>query len=196
MTNVVKGVLVLATIGGLAGAAQPASAGTEGAEPGSAASLSIHVDLSARTLTVMRDGEEIQSFPVAVGQPKHPTPTGDFRIRHVVWNPKWVPPDAGWAKGKKARAPGDPKNPMGRVKLFFKEPDLYIHGTHDLESLGEAESHGCVRMRNVDAIEVAKLVMAAGGKPEEPSWFRRVLDHFTSTREVYLSNSVPVEITK
>jgi hypothetical protein len=38
--------------------------------------------------------------------------------------------------------------------------------------------------------------MAAGGKPEEPSWFRRVLDHFTSTREVYLSNSVPVEITK
>jgi hypothetical protein len=51
-------------------------------------------------------------------------------------------------------------------------------------------------MRNVDVIEVAKLVMAAGGKPQDPSWFRRVLDRFTSTREVYLSNPVPVEITK
>lgn len=191
MRGFVRGVLVLAVVGGLGAVAEPASAGTDGA-----ASLSIRVDLSERTLTVVRDGEEIQSYPVAIGQPKHPTPTGGFSIRHVVWNPKWVPPDAGWAKGKKARAPGDPENPMGRVKLFFKEPDLYIHGTHDLDSLGEAESHGCVRMRNVDVIEVAKLVMAAGGKPRDPSWFRRVLDHFTSTREVYLSNPVPVEITK
>jgi lipoprotein-anchoring transpeptidase ErfK/SrfK len=193
MKGLVRGVLAMAMVGGLAAAAEPARAGV--AEAGGAASLSIHVDLSARTLTVLRDGEEVQSYPVAVGQPKHPTPTGRFSIRHVVWNPKWVPPDAGWAKGKKATAPGDPKNPMGRVKLFFKEPDLYIHGTRDLDSLGEAESHGCVRMRNVDAIEVAKLVMAAGGKPQDPSWFRRVLDHFTSTREVYLSNPVPVEIT-
>jgi lipoprotein-anchoring transpeptidase ErfK/SrfK len=190
MRNIVRGVLVLAMVGGLVAAAEPASAGAEGA------SLSIQVDLSARTLTVLRDGAAIHRYPVAVGQPKHPTPTGDFSIRHVVWNPKWVPPDAGWAKGKKPRAPGDPDNPMGRVKLFFKEPDLYIHGTRDLDSLGEAESHGCVRMRNVDVIEVAKLVMAAGGKPQDPSWFHRVLDHFTSTREVYLSNPVPVEITK
>src|ERR1700741_4470730 len=91
----------------------------------------LSVDLSERTLYVMKGGEEVGSYPVAIGQRAHPTPTGRYRIRHLVWNPRWCPPDARWARGRRPRAPGDPRNPMGRVKLFFKEPDLYIHGTHE-----------------------------------------------------------------
>lgn len=157
-------------------------------------SFYLSVDLSERTLYVMKNGEQVGSYPVAVGQRRHPTPTGQYRIRHLVWNPRWVPPDARWARGKQARGPGDPRNPMGRVKLFFKDPDLYIHGTHEVDSLGSAESHGCLRMRNSDVIALGRRVMQNGGAPRDPSWFRRVLNRVTSTREVGLSDPVLVEI--
>ena len=65
---------------------------------------------------------------------------GRFIVRHIVWNPAWVPPNAGWAKGKQPAAPGDPKNPMRAVKIFFQEPDYYIHGTNAEESIGYAAS--------------------------------------------------------
>jgi lipoprotein-anchoring transpeptidase ErfK/SrfK len=154
----------------------------------------LSVDLSERTLYVMKDGEQVEAYPVAIGRPAHPTPTGEYRIRRLVWNPRWVPPDARWARHRRPRSPGDPRNPMGRVKLFFKDPDLYIHGTHDVDSLGSAESHGCLRMRNSDAIALARTVMRNGGSPRDPGWFRRVVQRVTSTREVGLSDPVLVEI--
>jgi lipoprotein-anchoring transpeptidase ErfK/SrfK len=175
------------------GAAAPAHA-ADGPARVRGEAFYLSVDLSERTLYVMRNGEQAGSYPVAVGQRQHPTPTGQYRIRRLVWNPRWVPPDARWARGKQARAPGDPRNPMGRVKLFFKEPDLYIHGTHEVDSLGSAESHGCLRMRNSDVIALGRTVMQNGGAPRDPSWFRRVLNRVTSTRQVGLSNPVLVEI--
>jgi lipoprotein-anchoring transpeptidase ErfK/SrfK len=154
----------------------------------------LSVDLSERTLYVMKDGEQVRSYPVAIGQRSHPTPTGRYRIRHLVWNPRWVPPDAKWAEGRRPRAAGDPRNPMGRVKLFFRHPDLYVHGTREVDSLGAAESHGCLRMRNSDVIALARTVMQNGGAARPPSWFRRVINGVTRTREVGLSAPVLIEI--
>ena len=155
---------------------------------------SLVVDLSERTLYVMRNGEASASYPVAIGQPGHATPTGEYRIRRIVWNPRWVPPDARWARNKRPREAGDPRNPMGRVKMFFHEPDLYIHGTNDEASLGAAESHGCVRMRNEDVIGLARQVMEHGGEARSPSWFRGVIDRVTATRQVSLSQPVKVTV--
>lgn len=191
MRNIVRVLWLAAGVGALGVGAGPAPAP---AQSGAVQAVEIHVDLSERVLEVRRGAEVIRTYPVAVGQPDHPTPVGRFAIEHILWNPKWVPPDAAWAKGKKVQKPGDPGNPMGRVKLFFKEPDLYIHGTRDLDSLGQAESHGCVRMRNGDVIEVAKLVMDAGGSARSPGWFQRVLNRVTSTKEVFLSHPVRVVI--
>jgi lipoprotein-anchoring transpeptidase ErfK/SrfK len=162
---------------------------------GPAADLSIRVSLADRMLYVERDGQVVKQFQVAVGQPKFPTPKGSFAIRHIVWNPHWIPPDAGWAKGRKPTPPGDPKNPMGRVKLFFQEPDYYIHGTHEVDSLGEAESHGCLRMRNAEVIQLAAMVMAAGGTPVEDGFIERVVNRMRSTQSVHLSRPVPVTIS-
>jgi lipoprotein-anchoring transpeptidase ErfK/SrfK len=177
----------------LAAGATPAHA-ADGPARVSGEKFYLSVDLSERRLYVMRDGEEVGSYAVAIGQPRHPTPTGRYRIQHIVWNPRWVPPDARWARNKRPTPPGDPRNPMGRVKLFFHDPDLYIHGTRAVDSLGEAESHGCVRMRNSEVIELARTVMANGGSPRPPGWFRRVLGRVTSTSAVYLSDPVMVEI--
>src|SRR5688500_13333652 len=79
--------------------------------------FSLVVDLSDREIHVMRGEEVVRSYPVAIGKPAHPTPKGSFSIRRITWNPRWVPPQAGWARGKRARGPGDPRNPMGRVKM-------------------------------------------------------------------------------
>ena len=152
------------------------------------------VDLSDRRLHVIENGQEVQSFPVAVGRPSYPTPRGRFAIRHITWNPSWVPPDSKWARHKSAKAPGQKGNPMGNVKMFFSDGGFYIHGTREYDSLGEPESHGCVRMANGAAVQLAQEVMAHGGKPKPESWFQSVLDHFRTERQVYLSHPVPVII--
>src|SRR5688500_1554431 len=156
--------------------------------------FSITVDLSDRMLYVSRGGEAVREYRVAVGQARHPTPTGSFRVNRLIWNPRWVPPDAEWAREKRAREPGDPRNPMGRVKIFFRAPDYYIHGTHQEDSLGEAESHGCVRMRNADVIELARMVMENGGESRSPGWFQRVINRVRSTQEVRLSQPVALRV--
>lgn len=187
----VLSILAMAGLGaGPAVDSAPRSAGREAWDD----DFHLVVDLSARELYVMEDGEVSRTYSVAIGKPQHPTPEGSFRIQRMVWNPRWVPPDARWARDKRPRAPGDPRNPMGRVKIFFRPPDYYIHGTRETDSLGQAESHGCVRMRNSDVIELARTVMENGGAPRSQSWFRGVLDRVTSSRSVTLSQPVLVRI--
>ena len=158
-----------------------------------AAELRLEVDLSERVLNAVIDGETIESFPVAVGKDDWPTPEGKFTIRKVIWNPAWKPPESKWARGKSAKPPGHPENPMKRVKMFFKEPDYYIHGTGDEDSLGKAESHGCIRMAPDDVTRLAQLVMEHGGKPMPEPWYPRIF-RSKSTKVVYLDAPVAVAI--
>lgn len=157
--------------------------------------IRLEVSLSGRELRVLRGEEVVRSYDVAIGASNHPTPRGSFQIRRVIWNPRWVPPNAAWARGKSPKGPGEPGNPMGRVKLFFSEPDYYIHGTENEASLGRAESHGCVRMANGDVVELAQLVMEHGGEPRPAAWYQRILNYVRSTSEVRLSNPVTVVVT-
>jgi murein L,D-transpeptidase YcbB/YkuD len=157
------------------------------------AELRLDVDLSDRQLAVIVDGDVVETFPVAIGKEDNPTPQGDFRIRKVIFNPSWVPPNEKWAKGKTPKPPGHPENPMKRVKMFFKEPDYYIHGTGDEDSLGEAASHGCLRMSPDDVTRLAKLVMEHGGKPMPEPWYKRIFRR-KATKVIYLTAPVPVAI--
>jgi lipoprotein-anchoring transpeptidase ErfK/SrfK len=155
--------------------------------------LHVTADLGARKLYLQIGDSTVETFPVAIGKDSKPTPRGVYRIRKIIWNPAWVPPDEKWAKGKKPQPPGAKGNPMKLVKIFFKEPDYYIHGTDQLESLGEAESHGCLRMNPDDAYQVARYLMDHGGSPRDESWFWRVLHFRSETKTVYLDN--PIEMT-
>lgn len=156
--------------------------------------LRLEVDLATRRLSVIQGSEVVETYPVAIGRPSYPTPKGGFKIRRIIWNPRWVPPDSPWATKRRPTPPGHPDNPMGKVKIFFSEPDYYIHGTKLVDSLGEAESHGCLRMRNGDVIALAARVMAAGGKPVAEGWIRRMVNRIRSTQEVRLSAGVPITI--
>ena len=157
------------------------------------ANLRVEVNLSTRVLTAYAGEEAVKTYSVAVGTNADPTPTGSFQIRKLVWNPSWVPPNEKWARGKQAKKPGEPDNPMQAVKIFFKEPDYYIHGTPDTASVGSARSHGCVRMTPGEVTELAKLVMDHGGKPMPEPWYRRIFRR-RSTSVVQLSNPIPIRI--
>lgn len=158
-----------------------------------AAELRLEIDVAQRELAAVVDGETVARFPVSVGTDDYPTPVGTFAIRKVIWNPPWAPPESKWARGKTPKAPGHPENPMKRVKMFFKEPDYYIHGTAAEDSLGKAESHGCIRMSPEDVTRLAQLVMEQGGKPMPEPWYRRILRR-KATEVVYLSTPVAVEV--
>jgi lipoprotein-anchoring transpeptidase ErfK/SrfK len=156
--------------------------------------LNLVADLSQRTLHVRMGDDDVETYPIAVGKDAMPTPTGNYKIRKIVWNPAWVPPDSKWAKGKKPEAPGSKKNPMKLVKIFFREPDYYIHGTSDVESLGDAASHGCLRMNPDDAYRVARDIMEHGGSPRDENWFWRVLHFRSESKTVYLDNPIPLTV--
>ena len=153
--------------------------------------LRLEVDLSERMLYVHQGGEVIQRYEVAVGTPEHPTPRGQFTIEKVIWDPAWVPPpNAEWAEDAERKAPEDPDNPMEAVKIFFEQPDYYIHGTDALQSLGSAASHGCIRMAPSDAEKIARLVMEHGGEPRDPMWYDLVIAQDDQTREITLPEPV------
>jgi lipoprotein-anchoring transpeptidase ErfK/SrfK len=152
------------------------------------------VDISERRLYVMSGDDVVRTFPVAVGEEGYDTPAGSFTIRRMIWNPSWTPPASAWARDKKYEAPGSPGNPMGRVKMFFREPDYYIHGTGLASSLGNARSHGCLRMRNIDAVELARIVMINGGGTQEQSWYEETIANPTRLREVTLPRPVTIRV--
>jgi lipoprotein-anchoring transpeptidase ErfK/SrfK len=193
-----RSLAILLPIAGLLGTVTAARFSDESSPSAmvAAPSLRLTADLSARKLYVEEHDQVVLSFPIAIGLPQHPTPTGSFLIRKIVWNPAWVPPDKKWARRDRPRAPGDPYNPMRLVKIFFRPPDYYIHGTPYVGSLGTAASHGCLRMDPVDAAEVAQYVMEHGGQPRDESWFWRVIHARSQTRTVNLRNPVPMSIVR
>jgi lipoprotein-anchoring transpeptidase ErfK/SrfK len=156
--------------------------------------MRLRVSLGQKRLVVEDGGQVVREFGVAIGSAAHPTPKGNFRIRRLVWNPGWVPPKAKWAKGKQPEEPGSARNPMQAVKIYFREPDYYIHGTNDPNSIGTAASHGCLRMTPEDAAELGAYVMEHGGQPREESWFRRIF-RFGRSTVINLNNPVPLTIT-
>ena len=157
--------------------------------------LSMAVSTQKKILVVRVNGQDVKRYDVAVGTPKHATPMGRFGVRHIVWNPAWVPPNAKWSKGKQPAAPNDPKNPMKVVKLFFQEPDYYIHGTDQEDTLGAAASHGCIRMAQQDVYDLARYIMQNGGAPHSDDWYNNVING-TKPADVRLPKAVPLVIGK
>jgi len=157
--------------------------------------LRLVANLSEKRLKMYEADTLVWQYPISDGTGGYPTPTGQYKIRKLVWNPSWTPPPgAAWAKKYTAKEPGHPANPMKVVKIFFREPDFYIHGTAETGRLGTAASHGCIRMDPEHVAEVAQFVMNHGGQARSESWFWRVLHFRSEEKPVYLSQPIPLTI--
>lgn len=147
----------------------------------------IEISISAQTLTLFDDGgKRLASYSVStakngVGCEKNSgcTPLGAHIIRAKIgagaaentvfvgrrptgeiWTPElaalhperdWILTRILWLSGKE---PG--KNRLGNVDSMQRY--IYIHGAPDTEPMGQPCSHGCVRMRNADVVELFDLV--------------------------------------
>jgi lipoprotein-anchoring transpeptidase ErfK/SrfK len=98
-----------------------------------------------------------QSFGVATGSKKYPTPLGEWEIVTMQRDPWWIPPDSKWAQDEKPIPPG-PGNPLGTRWMGLDATAVGIHGTPDAASIGYSASHGCIRMRIPDAETLFTLV--------------------------------------
>jgi lipoprotein-anchoring transpeptidase ErfK/SrfK len=121
------------------------------------------VSKSKSTVTVFNDvGQVIAQYPCTSGSEHDPLPIGDWKITGVFKNPKFnYNPDLFWdAKPKDSKAtiaPG-PNNPVGAVWIDLSKEHYGIHGTPSPGQIGHAESHGCIRLTNWDALELAGMV--------------------------------------
>ncbi|MFA5843818.1 MAG: L,D-transpeptidase/peptidoglycan binding protein [Coriobacteriia bacterium] len=92
----------------------------------------------------------VKSYPCAIGTPGWPTPNGWFRIVNKRKNPSWSNPHSSWATGMPDYIPPGPGNPLGTRALDLSAAGIRIHGTTKDWSIGQAASHGCMRMHRWD----------------------------------------------
>jgi L,D-transpeptidase ErfK/SrfK len=107
--------------------------------------------LSERQLYGYRGDLEVARYPVAIGRDDWATPMGEFRVFQRQVHPAWEHPFTG------AIIPPGPDNPLGARWLGFWTDGtnaIGFHGTPHEHLIGEAVSHGCVRLRNADVIEL------------------------------------------
>jgi lipoprotein-anchoring transpeptidase ErfK/SrfK len=100
----------------------------------------IDIDLSARVLRWYRDGRLVLETPVAIGAPDTPTPTGRTYITDLLDTPD------GGSYGPFAAGVALHSNELS--EFGGGDGQIGIHGTSDPSSIGQAVSHGCVRVPN------------------------------------------------
>ncbi len=113
--------------------------------PGKAAK--VVVDKSDMSVTALdAQGRVLGRYPATMGSEHDPLPLGTWKITGVQRNPTFFyNPDLFW----------DAKGEHAKVKIA---PGPNNHGTPEPSAIGKTESHGCIRVTNWDALELADMV--------------------------------------
>jgi lipoprotein-anchoring transpeptidase ErfK/SrfK len=106
----------------------------------------IVVDRAAFELRLFKNLEPARTYTIAVGQQGLETPAGLYDIEDKQIDPSWHVPNADWAGDLAGKTiPPGPDDPLKARWMGFNG-GAGIHGTAELDSLGSAASHGCIRM--------------------------------------------------
>ena len=123
----------------------------------------IVVDKSDKVVRVF-DGQDrlVAQYSATIGSASDPLPLGNWKVLHVSPNPDWkmnpaILKTVSDTKKPQIIPPG-PNNPVGVVWIDLSRDHYGIHGTPDPEKIGKTESHGCVRLTNWDARDLARHV--------------------------------------
>ncbi|NPV59260.1 MAG: L,D-transpeptidase family protein [Actinobacteria bacterium] len=118
----------------------------------------ITVDKTNHLLTLYNNMEVEKQYPVAVGMPSWPTPSGTYKVVGKEKNPTWVNPGTSWAATMPPYIPPGPGNPLGTRAIQTSAPGVFIHGTYNSWSIGTNASHGCIRMYIRDSEDLYERV--------------------------------------
>jgi lipoprotein-anchoring transpeptidase ErfK/SrfK len=119
----------------------------------------IVINTGERRLYYVLEGGEAIRYGIGVGRIGF-TWAGVKTVTDKREWPDWTPPEQ-----MRRRQPGLPVhmkggegNPLGARAMYLGSTLYRIHGSNDAESIGEAESSGCFRLTNEDAIDLYKRV--------------------------------------
>ncbi len=132
---------------GSAAAAAPAAAVATGSQAATS-TTEIRLVLSKREISLIRDGKVEGRWPVVIGAPGTPTPTGSYKVQTKVVNPVYRSTVSGKVKGAVGR-----NGPLGHRWIGFHRTGIDDYGIHGTPwpwwvDARAAVSQGCVRMRN------------------------------------------------
>jgi lipoprotein-anchoring transpeptidase ErfK/SrfK len=124
---------------------------------------SVVADAATRSVTALDgNGRTLAFYPATVGSEHDPLPVGNWKVAEVKWYPKFkYNPNLFWDsedKHPRATLPPGPKGPVGVVWIGLSKEHYGLHGTPNPAQIGRTQSHGCVRMTNWDAAELASMV--------------------------------------
>lgn len=108
------------------------------------------------------DGKLVALYPVTAGSSEKPAPSGQLKVTMVKKNPIYRYDPKYKFKGVHARRPftiqAGPNNPVGVVWIGLSGEGYGLHGAPESSKIGKTESHGCIRLTNWDALELAAAV--------------------------------------
>lgn len=115
----------------------------------------VTIDKANFRLRLFKRLRYVKSYGVATGLPAYPTPSGQFRITNKAVNPTWTAPNSPWAgeMAGQSVSGGAPNNPL-KARWLGIVNGVGIHGTGQEWSIGSRASHGCLRMRVADVIDL------------------------------------------
>jgi lipoprotein-anchoring transpeptidase ErfK/SrfK len=119
------------------------------------AGTAIVVNRNAFRLTLYKRLKPAKTYSIAVGQIGLETPAGLYHVQNKAVNPAWNVPNSDWAGDLAGQVipGGAPNNPL-KARWMGIFDGAGIHGTDAIGSIGTAASHGCIRMRIPDVIEL------------------------------------------
>ncbi len=107
-------------------------------------------------------GNLVVAYPATIGSDELPSPSGSYIVRGVAPHPTYTyDPKKNFQQGsntQKLILPPGPNNPVGAAFIALSKPTYGIHGTPDPSKIDKTRSHGCVRLTNWNAVELASLV--------------------------------------
>lgn len=120
--------------------------------------MEIKVSKAHNDLVLMSNGSFFKRYRVGTGR-YDKTPVGSFVITERIPEPPW------WRDDGRIVPFGEKENILGTrwmaIKATGSTPEIKgygIHGTWDTNSIGKAESAGCIRLKNEDVEELFELV--------------------------------------
>jgi peptidoglycan hydrolase-like protein with peptidoglycan-binding domain len=121
----------------------------------------IEVDATRQRVKAYGEGDKLVAiYPATVGSEDRPTPKGEFKVTKITENPVYHYDPALHLRGvhvnEKLNIPPGPNNPVGAVWIDLSAEGYGIHGTPDPDKISKSASHGCIRLTNWDALELAR----------------------------------------
>ncbi|MEF0941286.1 L,D-transpeptidase family protein [Rhizobium sp. BR 362] len=123
------------------------------------------IEVNKKTSQVVaydESGALLAVYPATIGSEDNPSPSGTHKVKGVARMPVYrYNPKLNFKQGKNTKIltiPKGPNGPVGSVWIDLDKPTYGIHGTPDPELIDKGQSHGCVRLTNWDAEELAGMV--------------------------------------